>query len=221
MYSSATYAQHLTDWQTENLKGKVKTLISIDYSSEGKEAKKQIVHFDERGFCTLKEIYAGVQEGEEAMVYTKIGELQFFEYQQNKRHSMSLNADGTKATEIVQQWPKITTCELTYTYFNKPKNKGTMQLLFTPQAQVKEIHLIIKNKEDGTIEFETKSFHQYDAKGYEIQFKQQTLQPYEDTQVLTFRNTVFDAQGNVVEKAVYDENQQLYSKMFFTYEYYE
>lgn len=216
-------AQVLTDWQTENLRGKVKTLISIDYSSEGKEAKKQIVHFDERGFFTLKEIYVGVQEGDEEtpMVYTKIGELQFFEYQNNKRHSISLNADGTKATEIMQQWPKPTTCEFTYTYFNKPKNKGTMQLLFTPQAQVKEIHLIITNKEDGTIEFETKSFHQYDAKGYEIQFKQQTLQPYGDTQVLTFKNKTFDSQGNILEKEVHDEYNQGYSTTVFDYVYYE
>lgn len=216
-------AQVLTDWQMENVKGKVKTLTSIDYPSEGKEAKKQIVHFDERGFFTLKEIYIGVQEEKESvpMVYTKIGELQFFEYQNNIRHSLSLNANGTKATEIVQQWSKNNTCEFTYTYFNKPKNKGTMLLLFTPQAQVKEIHLTINNKEDGNIVFETKSLHQYDTKGYEIQFKQQTLQPYGDTQVLTFKNKVFDSQGNIIEKEVYDEYNQTYSTTFFEYEYYE
>ncbi len=216
-------AQVLTDWQMENVKGKVKTLTSIDYPSEGKEAKKQIVHFDKRGFFTLKEIYIGVQEEKESvpMVYTKIGELQFFEYQNNIRHSLSLNANGTKATEIVQQWSKNNTCEFTYTYFNKPKNKGTMLLLFTPQAQVKEIHLTITNKEDGIIVFETKSLHQYDTKGYEIQFKQQTLQPYGDTQVLTFKNKVFDSQGNIIEKEVYDEYNQTYSTTFFEYEYYE
>lgn len=216
-------AQVLTDWQIENLRGKVKSLISIDYSNEGKEAKKQVVHFDERGFFTLKKIYMGVQEGEEeiTMGYTKIGELQFFEYQNNKRHSISLNPDGTKATEIVQQWPKATTCEFTYTYFNKPENKGSMRLSFSNQNRVIAIHLRILSKESDEVQLETKSFHQYDAQGYEIQLEQKTLQPYGDTQVLTFRNTVFDPQGNIVEKVVYDENNQVFSKTTFTYEYYE
>ncbi|MGG5506140.1 MULTISPECIES: hypothetical protein [unclassified Myroides] len=216
-------AQPLTDWQTENVRGKVKKIVRIDQPSEGNEVKKQAIYFDERGFFTLKEIYSGVREGTEmtSTVYTKIGELQFFEYQQNTRHSLSLNADGTKATEIVQQWPETTTCEFTYTYFNKPKNKGTMQLLFTPQAQVKEIHLTIRNKEQETVEFETKSHHQYDAQGYEIQFTQETLQPYGDTQVLIFTNRAFDLHGNIVEKEVYDQTHQVYSKIYFDYEYYE
>ncbi|MGS4345032.1 hypothetical protein ACKUSY_05350 [Myroides odoratus] len=223
MYSSASYAQRLTDWQMENLKGKVKTLTSIDQPQDGNEARKEVVSFDERGFFTYKRVYLGTQNVEESeqMAYTPLGELQYFEYQKDQRHVMSLNPDGTKATEILQQWTQAHTCEFTYTYFNKPENKGGMRLSFSNQNQVTAIHLVISNKESDEVQFETKSIHQYDAQGYEIQLEQKTLQPYGDTRVLTYRNTVFDAQGNIVEKAVYDENQHLLSKIFFTYEYYE
>lgn len=223
MFISTSYAQHLTDWQMENLKGKVKMLTSIDQPQDGNEARKEVVSFDERGFCTYKRVYlgTGAVEESEQMAYTDLGELQYFEYQKDQRHVMSLNPDGTKATEILQQWPQAHTCEFTYTYFNKPENKGKMRLSFSNQNRVTAIHLVISNKESDEVQFETKSLHQYDAQGYEIQLEQKTLQPYGDTRVLTYRNTVFDAQGNIVEKAVYDENQQLLSKIFFTYEYYE
>lgn len=222
-YFQLASAQHLTDWQMENLRGKVKTLTSIDQSQDGNEAKKEVIFFDERGFFTYKIVYRGTRiEGDAMPVdYTKLGELQYFEYQNDQRHAMSLNADGTKATDIVQEWTKANTCEFTYTYFNKPENKGTMRLSFSNQNRVSSIHLLISNKESGEVQFETKSLHQYDAKGYEIKLEQKTLQPYGDTQVLTFQNTTFDAQGNIVEKMVYDENNQVLSRTFFTYEYYE
>lgn len=222
-YFQVASAQHLTDWQMENLRGRVKTLTSIDQPQDGNEVKKQVVFFDERGFLTYKIVYLGAQVMEESTStdYTKLGELQYFEYQEDQRHAMSLNADGTKATDIVQQWTEVNTCEFTYTYFNKPENKGVMSLSFTNQNRVSSIHLLISNKHSGEVQLETKSLHQYDAQGYEIQLEQKTLQPYGDTQVLIFQNTVFDSQGNIVEKAIYDENQQLLSNMFFTYEYYE
>ncbi|MGG5576007.1 hypothetical protein ACPDHL_01535 [Myroides sp. C15-4] len=222
-YSQIASAQRLTDWQMENLRGRVKVLTSIDQPQDGNEAKKEVLSFDERGFLTYKWVYLGTQEEGEARPtnYTKLGELQYFEYQDNQRHVMSLNADGTKATDIVQQWPKANTCEFTYTYFNKPENKGSMRLSFSNQNRVSAIHLLISNTDTDEVQLETKSLHQYDAQGYEIKLEQKTLLPYGDTLILTFRNTIFDAQGNIVEKSVYDENQQLLSKTFFTYEYYE
>lgn len=223
MFISTCFAQPLTDWQVENLKGKVKTLTSIDQPQDGNEAKKEVIYFDESGFFTYKIVYRGTRAEGDAMPvdYTKLGELQYFEYQNDQRHAMSLNADGTKATDIVQEWTKANRCEFTYTYFNKPDNKGSMRLSFSNQNKVCSIHLLISNKENGEVQLETKSLHQYDAQGYEVQLEQKTLQPYGDTRVLTFRNTVFDSQGNIAEKRVYDENNQLWSKTTFTYEYYE
>ncbi|WP_413512052.1 hypothetical protein [Myroides odoratus] len=223
IYSNNSQAQILTDWQTENSKGKVKQITSIDLPNDEGEVKKQVVHFDARGFFTFKESYSGTRNPEDstAVLYTKIGELQFFEYQNKQRHGMSVNAEGKKATEFVQQWKGANACQFTYTYFATPEREGIMNLTFSNQAKLEEMHLMIIDKEDRHIQFETKSIHQYDSKGYEIQFQQTTIDPIGDTRVLRIRNTAFDAQGNITEKEVYDENNKLFAKTRFEYEYYE
>lgn len=223
LYYSSSQAQILTDWQTENVKGKVKQIISRDISIDGEDEKKQLVHFDQRGFFTHKEIYKGTQDKVDstAISYTKIGELQFFEYKKRQRHGMSLNAEGKKATEFVQHWINSTTCQLTYTYFTTPEKKGRMNLTFSNQAKLEEMHLVITDIENEQTQFETNSIHQYDSKGYEIQFQQKTMNPYGDTRVLKVNNKAFDAKGNIIEKEVYDENNKLFAKTLFEYEYYE
>lgn len=222
LYSPTGHAQILTDWQTENVKGKVKKITSRDLPNEEGEEKKQVISFDESGFFTFKEIYSGTRNPEDstAVLYTKIGELQFFDYQNKQRHGMSVNAEGKKATEFIQQWKDPKVCQFTYTYFTTPEKEGIVNLSFSTQAKLEEMHVVITHKEDRQIQFETKSTHSYDAKGYEIQFQQKTIEPFGDTRILKIRNTTFDAQGNVKEKEVYDENNQLFAKTVFEYEYY-
>jgi len=220
---SFSYAQRLTDWQTENVKGKVKQITSITIPAEGEKQKKQVVYFDERGLFTLKVIYAGPisLDGSSEFNEEKIGELQYFEYQGQQRHGMSVLADGVKASEFVQQWKDETHCTLTYTYRDAPEKSGTMEWLFTNQARLKEIHFILTHTHTGETLFETTSIHQYDAKGYEIQLDQSTLQPYGDSHVIKMVNVAFDVQGNVLQREEYETNGQLYGKTFFDYVYYE
>lgn len=223
LYSNSGQAQILTDWQTENVKGKVKKSTSIELPTEEEEGKKEVVYFDERGFFTYKEIYSGTRNPEDttAVLYTKIGELQFFEYQNKQRQGMSIDAEGKKTTEFLQQWKEAKVYQLTYTYFSTPEKEGIMNLSFSDQAKLEEMHLMIIDKEDRHIQFEIKSIHQYDSKGYEIQFQQTTLDPIGDTRVLRIRNIAFDTQGNITVKEVYDENNKLFAKTRFEYEYYE
>ena len=223
MCIGASYAQPLTDWQIENLKGKVKQMTSIIQVIEGDTYKKEVFYFDERGFFTRKEIFVGKEEAGEQKVstYTKIGELQNFEYQQQKRHGMSLNPDGSKASEFVQQWQDEQHCQLHYTYDKTPEKKGVMQYVFTDQAKLKEIYFILRDVEVNEVLFESKSTYQYDSKGQINKMEQHIEQPYGDTLLHRFINTNFDAQENVVQQVEYDENSTLFARILFSYVYYE
>ncbi|WP_410880295.1 hypothetical protein [Myroides sp. DW712] len=223
LYSSASYAQHLTDWQIENLKGKVKQMTSIIQVIEGDTYKKEVFYFDERGFLTRKEIFVGIKERgeEEVSRYNKIGELQNFEYQEQKRQGMSLQANGSKAADFVQQWQDEQHCQLHYTYHDAPEKKGVMQYVFSNKAKLEEMYFILRDMEVNEVLFESKSIFQYDSIGQVNKMEQHIEQPYGDTLLHRFITTNVDAQENVVQRLEYDENSTLFARILYSYVYYE
>lgn len=201
-----------TDWQLDNLNGKVKSQINIIKDSELLIPMKTVIVYDEEGNRMSEEILLP-ESDIDTLSFSRLQKVGYAKYKNNLRSYDNYVLDGKTLYSTDQQWfsPEHyiavrTLGDLTYFIEGRSDSFGRIQSIDTG-----------RQFRDGRKVSDILKMMFYDDKGYVIRYRVGLNGEMKDYEV---KNKKFDDMGNILHQTIYDEDGKIDQDIRSVYEYY-
>lgn len=201
-----------TDWQLDNLRGKVKTQMNMVNNADMLVPVKDIIVYDSLGGRISAENLFPLSDVD-TVNFSRVGKESYTKYKNNLRSYDRYVVDGKTLYSTDQQW-------FSPNHYMAVKSQLTIidytEGISDSLGRIQSIDISHQSTNGKKIRDVVKMMF-YDESGYIIGYRFGVDGDLKDYEV---KNKKFDAMGNVIHQTIYDENGDVYQDIRSVYEYY-